>query len=159
MKTPQITLKSLRRRCRERRLQERYQSTLTTDDEPMSELKQGRYWTRQQRKEHLAKAKEYRQRAKFFQRRQKFEEFKDPLTSQLTTEDFNLLNRIFLRQNQEEFQTKPHLAFKYYQQSSMERNKLKRIIQENHFRRISSVSSISQRSNSTYFHPPSTVIL
>jgi hypothetical protein len=35
------------RRCREQRLKEQYQSRLTADDEPTSELKQDRYWTRQ----------------------------------------------------------------------------------------------------------------
>ena len=136
------TMKSVRRRCREQqRLKEQYQSFVTTDDEPMSELKQGRYWTRQQRREHLSKAKQYRQRAKFYQ-----EQRSTPFS---TTNDFNLLNRIFLRENQREFEEKPHLATKFSHQSALERKKLKRILRENYFHRISSQSNFTTLSHST----------
>jgi hypothetical protein len=145
----QWTLKHFRRHCREQRLKEQYQ---TTDDEPMSELKQGRYWTRQQRKEHLAKAKQYRERAKFFQQH--------PITpySDSATEDFNLLNRIFIRENQYELKQKPFLAYKYDQQSSIERNRLKRMIQQHYFNRIKSQSTTTVSISST-IDKPSMIIL
>ncbi len=118
----------------------------------MSELKQGRYWTRQQRKEHLAKAKQYRERAKFYQQH--------AITpySDSATEDFNLLNRIFLRENQHELKLKPFLAYKYGQQSSMERNRLKRMIQQHYFNRIKSQSNTTVSISST-IDQPSMIIL
>lgn len=140
----QLTLKRFRRRCREQRLKE--QQYITTDDEPMSELKQGKYWTRQQRKEHLAKAKQYRQRAKFFQQQQ------SPCTES-AAEDFNLLNRIFLRENQYELQQKPLLAYRYDQQSSIERNRLKRMIQQHYFNRMKSQSTTTVSISSTIDQP------
>ncbi|CAF3743274.1 unnamed protein product [Rotaria sp. Silwood1] len=136
----QSTLKYSRRRYREQYLKEQYQ---TTDDEPMSELKQGRYWTRQQRKEHLVKSRQYRQRAKYFQ-----QSSINPC-SDSTTEDFNLLNRIFLRENQQELKQKPHLAYKYGQQSTIERDRLKRLIQQNYFNRIRSQSTTTVSISST----------
>jgi hypothetical protein len=145
----QWTLKHFRRRCREQRLKEQYQ---TTDDEPMSELKQGRYWTRQQRKEHFTKAKQYRQRAKFFQ------QHSITPNSDSATEDFNLLNRIFLRENQYELNQKPFLAYRYNQQSSIERNRLKRMIQHHYFNRIKSQSTTTVSISST-IDKPSTIIL
>ncbi|CAF4635436.1 unnamed protein product, partial [Rotaria sp. Silwood1] len=128
----QWTLKHFRRRCCEQRLKEQYQ---IIDDEPMSELKQGKYWTGQQRKEHLAKAKQYRQRAKFFQQRLIIP------YSDSATEDFNLLNHIFIQENQQELNEKLYLAYKYGQQSSIERNRLKRMIQQHYFNRIKSQST------------------
>jgi hypothetical protein len=130
-------------------LKEQYQ---TTDDEPMSELKQGRYWTRQQRKQHLAKAKQYRQRAKYFQQ--------CSLTpySDSATEDFNLLNRIFLQENQQELNQKPYLAHKYDQQSSIERNRLKRAIQQHYFNRIKSQSTTTVSISSTINQPPMVIL-
>jgi len=118
----------------------------------MSELKQGKYWTRQQRKEHLAKAKQYRQRAKFFQ------QHSITPCSDSTTEDFNLLNRIFLRENQYELKQKPFLAYKYGQQSLIERNRLKRMIQQHYFNRIKSQSSTTVSISST-IDKPSMIIL
>jgi hypothetical protein len=146
----QWKLKHFRRHCREQRLKELYQ---TTDDEPMSELKQGRYWTRQQRKEHLIKAKQYRQRAKFFQQHSIISPASDS-----ATEDFNLLNRIFLRENEHELKQKPFLAYKYDQQSSMERNRLKRMIQQHYFNRIKS-QSITTVSISSTIDKPLMIIL
>ena len=136
----QWTMKYFRRRCREQRLKEQYQ---TTDDEPMSELKQGKYWTRQQRKEHLIKARQYRQRAKFFQQHSIVP------YSDSATEDFNLLNRIFLRENQYELKDRPFLAHRYQQQSSIERNRLKRMIHPDNFKRIKSPSNTTISISST----------
>ena len=147
----QWTLKHFRRRCREQRLKEQYQ---TTDDEHMSELKQGRYWTRQQRKEHLVKARQYRQRAKFFQQHSLL----PPPYSDSATDDFNLLNRIFLRENQTELKTKPFLAYKYEQQSSIERNRLQRMIQQHYDNRIKSQSNTTIEISST-IDRPSMIIL
>ncbi len=97
--------KQNRRRYREQRLKE----FLTTDDEVMSELKQGRYWTKEQRKEQFQKSKLYKQRNKSIQQYS-------------TTEDFYLLNRIFLRENQQELKEKPYLAIKHQQQSTTDRS-------------------------------------
>ena len=146
-------LKSFRRRCREQRLQERYQSMLTTDDEAMSELKQGRYWTREQRKEHLARAKQVRQRAKEMQQH--------PLKpySDSATDDFNLLNRIFLRENQRELKAKPCLAHRYVKQSSIERNKLKQLIAQHHLKRIQCQSTTTTLSLVSTMDQSSLVVL
>lgn len=145
----QWTLKRFRRRCREQRLKEQY---MTTDDEPMSELKQGKYWTRQQRKEHLAKAREYRQRAKYFQQHSF-----TPCTDS-ATDDYNLLNRIFLRENQSELKQQPHLAYKYDQQSSIERDRLKRMIQQHYLNRMRSQSTTTVSISSTMNQPPMIVL-
>ncbi|XP_016823628.1 E3 ubiquitin-protein ligase PDZRN3 isoform X2 [Cricetulus griseus] len=40
-------------------------SGLTTDDDAMSEMKMGRYWSKEERKQHLVKAKEQRRRREF----------------------------------------------------------------------------------------------
>ena len=136
----QWTMKYFRRRCREQHLREQY---LTTDDEPMSELKQGKYWTREQRKEHLIKARQSRQRAKFFQQHSIVP------CSDSATDDFNLLNRIFLRENHDELKTKPFLAHKYQQQSSMERTRLKRMINEHYLIRMKSPSMTTRSLSST----------
>ena len=48
-------------------------------------------------------------------------------------EDFYLLNRIFLRENQNEFVEKPYLAMKYEQQSFIEKQKLKQFFQNQSF--------------------------
>ncbi|CAF1398555.1 unnamed protein product [Rotaria sordida] len=145
----QWTLKRFRRRCREQRLKEQYQ---TTDDKPMSELKQGKYWTRQQRKEHLAKIKQYRQRAKFFQQRSIIP------YSDSATEDLNLLNRIFIQESQQELNEKLYLAYKYGQQSSIERNRLKRMIQQHYFNRIKSQSTATISISSTINQPPLVIL-
>ncbi|CAF0979491.1 unnamed protein product, partial [Adineta ricciae] len=145
----QWTLKHFRRRYREQRLREQYQ---TTDDEPMSELKQGRYWTRQQRKEHLAKARQYRERAKFFQ------QHSIAPCSDSAAEDFNLLNRIFIRENQQELNQKPYLAYKYGQQSSLERKRLKRMIQQHYCDRIRSQSTTTMSISSTVDQPPMVIL-
>ena len=118
----------------------------------MSELKQGRYWTRQQRKEHLAKAKQYRQRAKFFQ------QCSITPYSDSATEDFNLLNRIFLQENQQELKQQPYLAYKYGQQSSIERNRLKRMLQQHYFSRIKSQSNTTISISSTMNPPPMLIL-
>ncbi|XP_021107211.1 PDZ domain-containing RING finger protein 4 isoform X2 [Heterocephalus glaber] len=43
-------------------------SGMTTDDDTMSELKMGRYWSREERKQHLVRAKEQRRRREFMLR-------------------------------------------------------------------------------------------
>ena len=124
--------KQNRRRYREQRLKE----FLTTDDEVMSELKQGRYWTREQRKQQFQKSKLYKQRNKSIQQYS-------------TTEDFYLLNRIFLRENQKELKEKPYLAIKYQQQSTIEKEKLIQILQEYPIHHPSSSRSTTNRSINT----------
>uniref|UniRef100_A0A672N122 PDZ domain-containing protein n=1 Tax=Sinocyclocheilus grahami TaxID=75366 RepID=A0A672N122_SINGR len=46
----------------------RYHGGMTTDDDAMSEMKMGRYWSKEQRKQHLLRAKEQRRRREFMQR-------------------------------------------------------------------------------------------
>lgn len=41
---------------------------MTTDDDTMSEMKMGRYWSREERKQHLVRAKEQRRRREFMMR-------------------------------------------------------------------------------------------
>ncbi|XP_033619484.1 PDZ domain-containing RING finger protein 4 [Fukomys damarensis] len=43
-------------------------SGMTTDDDTMSEMKMGRYWSREERKQHLVRAKEQRRRREFMLR-------------------------------------------------------------------------------------------
>ncbi|XP_043943380.1 PDZ domain-containing RING finger protein 4 isoform X2 [Protopterus annectens] len=43
-------------------------SGMTTDDDTMSELKMGRYWSKEERKQHLVRAKEQRRRREFMMR-------------------------------------------------------------------------------------------
>ena len=121
-----------RRRYREQRLKE----LITTDDEVMSELKQGRYWTREQRKEQFRRSKQYKQRTKLIEQH----------LNNSTTEDFNLLNRIFLRENEKELKEKAYLAVKYQQQSTLERDKLKEFLQQHPIHHRPSSHSTTNRS-------------
>ncbi|XP_054301110.1 PDZ domain-containing RING finger protein 4 isoform X1 [Pongo pygmaeus] len=43
-------------------------SGMTTDDDTMSEMKMGRYWSKEERKQHLVRAKEQRRRREFMMR-------------------------------------------------------------------------------------------
>ena len=99
--------------------------------------------TRQQRKEHLIKAKQYRERAKYFQ------QYSIIPYSDSATDDFNLLNRIFIRENQYELKQKPFLAYKYGQQSLIEKDRLQRMIQQHHFNRTKSQSTTTVSISST----------
>jgi len=139
--------KQIRRRYREECLKE----LITTDDEIMSEFKQGRYWTKEQRKKQFQRSKQYKQKNRIFQQNSN--------SIHSTTEDFNLLNRIFLRENQKELKQKPYLAVKYEQQSTIEREKLKKIIEKypihHHFK---SQSNTTMSINSTQYYPPTIII-
>jgi hypothetical protein len=110
----------------------------------ISELKQGRYWTRQQRKQQFQRSK---QKKKFIQ-------------TNSPTDDFNLLNRIFLRENHQELKAKPYLAFQYKKQSKIEKQKLKEIIEKypinNHY--LTSQSITNKSINSTQYYS-STIII
>uniref|UniRef100_A0A8C4QWY2 PDZ domain-containing protein n=1 Tax=Eptatretus burgeri TaxID=7764 RepID=A0A8C4QWY2_EPTBU len=63
-----------KRPVRDRLLRERAmkiqeeRSGMTTDDDALSELKMGRYWPKEQRKQHLSHAREQRRRREFMQR-------------------------------------------------------------------------------------------
>ena len=48
--------------------EERSGGGTTTDDDAMSEMKMGRYWSKEERKQHLVRAKEQRRRREFMQR-------------------------------------------------------------------------------------------
>ncbi|XP_004702489.1 E3 ubiquitin-protein ligase PDZRN3 isoform X2 [Echinops telfairi] len=65
--TRYITKRPVRDRLlRERALKIREErSGMTTDDDAISELKMGRYWSKEERKQHLVKAKEQRRRREF----------------------------------------------------------------------------------------------
>uniref|UniRef100_A0A8C6HHF9 PDZ domain containing RING finger 4 n=1 Tax=Mus spicilegus TaxID=10103 RepID=A0A8C6HHF9_MUSSI len=63
-----------KRPVRDRLLKERAlkikeeRSGMTTDDDTMSEMKMGRYWSKEERKQHLVRAKEQRRRREFMMR-------------------------------------------------------------------------------------------
>ncbi|XP_076984802.1 E3 ubiquitin-protein ligase PDZRN3 isoform X3 [Tamandua tetradactyla] len=65
--TRYITKRPVRDRLlRERALKIREErSGMTTDDDAISEMKMGRYWSREERKQHLVRAKEQRRRREF----------------------------------------------------------------------------------------------
>ncbi|XP_027787741.2 E3 ubiquitin-protein ligase PDZRN3 [Marmota flaviventris] len=65
--TRYITKRPVRDRLlRERALKIREErSGMTTDDDNLSEMKMGRYWSKEERKQHLVKAKEQRRRREF----------------------------------------------------------------------------------------------
>uniref|UniRef100_A0A3Q2GWV7 E3 ubiquitin-protein ligase PDZRN3 n=1 Tax=Equus caballus TaxID=9796 RepID=A0A3Q2GWV7_HORSE len=65
--TRYITKRPVRDRLlRERALKIREErSGMTTDDDAMSELKMGRYWSKEERKQHVVKAREQRRRREF----------------------------------------------------------------------------------------------
>jgi hypothetical protein len=115
----------------------------------MSEFKQGRYWTKEQRKKQFQRSKEYKQRIRSFQK----------YSINSTTEDFNLLNRIFLRENKQELKQKPYLAVKYQQQSNIEKEKLKQIIEKYPLHHHLRSQSTTTMSINTTRHHPSTIII
>uniref|UniRef100_A0A8C6UPI8 PDZ domain containing ring finger 4 n=1 Tax=Neogobius melanostomus TaxID=47308 RepID=A0A8C6UPI8_9GOBI len=50
------------------KIKEERSGGMTTDDDAISEMKMGRYWSKEERKQHLVRAKEQRQRREFMQR-------------------------------------------------------------------------------------------
>ncbi|CAB1322766.1 unnamed protein product [Coregonus sp. 'balchen'] len=50
------------------KIKEERSGGMTTDDDAMSEMKMGRYWSKEERKQHLVRAKEHRRRREFMQR-------------------------------------------------------------------------------------------
>ncbi|XP_023811429.1 PDZ domain-containing RING finger protein 4 [Oryzias latipes] len=50
------------------KIKEERSGGMTTDDDAMSEMKMGRYWSKEERKQHLVRAKEQRRRREFMQR-------------------------------------------------------------------------------------------
>ncbi|XP_023038598.1 PDZ domain-containing RING finger protein 4 isoform X1 [Piliocolobus tephrosceles] len=68
--TRYITKRPVRDRIlRERALKiKEERSGMTTDDDTMSEMKMGRYWSKEERKQHLLRAKEQRRRREFMMR-------------------------------------------------------------------------------------------
>ncbi|XP_006001460.1 PDZ domain-containing RING finger protein 4 isoform X2 [Latimeria chalumnae] len=68
--TRYITKRPVRDRIlKERALKIREErSGMTTDDDTMSEMKMGRYWSKEERKQHLVRAKEQRRRREFMMR-------------------------------------------------------------------------------------------
>ncbi|XP_016108335.1 PDZ domain-containing RING finger protein 4-like [Sinocyclocheilus grahami] len=69
--TRYITKRPVRDRLlRERalKIKEERSGGMTTDDDAMSEMKMGRYWSKEERKQHLLRAKEQRRRREFMQR-------------------------------------------------------------------------------------------
>ncbi|CAK6950883.1 PDZ domain-containing RING finger protein 4-like [Scomber scombrus] len=50
------------------KIKEERSGGMTTDDDAMSEMKMGRYWSKEERKQHLLRAKEQRKRREFMQR-------------------------------------------------------------------------------------------
>ncbi|CAM4733634.1 unnamed protein product [Leuciscus chuanchicus] len=69
--TRYITKRPVRDRLlRERalKIKEERSGGMTTDDDAMSEMKMGRYWSKEERKQHLLRAKEQRRRREYMQR-------------------------------------------------------------------------------------------
>uniref|UniRef100_A0A8C6WI56 PDZ domain containing ring finger 4 n=1 Tax=Neogobius melanostomus TaxID=47308 RepID=A0A8C6WI56_9GOBI len=50
------------------RIREERSGGMTTDDDAISELKMGRYWSKEERKQHLARAREQRKRREYMQK-------------------------------------------------------------------------------------------
>ncbi|KAM3869690.1 PDZ domain-containing RING finger protein 4 [Diretmus argenteus] len=50
------------------KIKEERSGGMTTDDDAMSEMKMGKYWSKEERKQHLVRAKEQRRRREFMQR-------------------------------------------------------------------------------------------
>ncbi|KAM9705161.1 PDZ domain-containing RING finger protein 4 [Menidia menidia] len=50
------------------RIREERSGGMTTDDDTISEMKMGRYWSKEERKQHLARAREQRKRREFMQK-------------------------------------------------------------------------------------------
>ncbi|XP_068169215.1 PDZ domain-containing RING finger protein 4-like [Antennarius striatus] len=50
------------------KIKEERSGGMTTDDDAMSEMKMGRYWSKEERKQHLVRAKEQKKRREFMQR-------------------------------------------------------------------------------------------
>ncbi|CAF0850261.1 unnamed protein product [Adineta ricciae] len=141
--------KLIRRRYRERRLKEDNHSLITTTTDE-DEFKQGRYWTRKQRREQFQKCKQNKQK----------DLLKKNHSLKRTTDDFNLLNRIFLRENQQELQEKPYLAVQFSKQTNIERQKLKEFIQQNPVKQShkTSLSTTTASINSSHYHSSSIII-
>uniref|UniRef100_A0A673KZG9 PDZ domain-containing protein n=1 Tax=Sinocyclocheilus rhinocerous TaxID=307959 RepID=A0A673KZG9_9TELE len=82
--TRYITKRPVRDRLlRERalKIKEERSGGMTTDDEAMSEMKMGRYWSKEERKQHLLRAKEQRRRREFMQRSRLESLRENPLSS------------------------------------------------------------------------------
>uniref|UniRef100_A0A8C1WA16 PDZ domain-containing protein n=1 Tax=Cyprinus carpio TaxID=7962 RepID=A0A8C1WA16_CYPCA len=82
--TRYITKRPVRDRLlRERalKIKEERSGGMTTDDDAMSEMKMGRYWSKEQRKQHLLRAKEQRRRREFMQRSRLESLRENPLSS------------------------------------------------------------------------------
>ncbi|CAF0935009.1 unnamed protein product, partial [Didymodactylos carnosus] len=112
-------------RAREKRILE--ERCLTTDEEYMSELKTGKYWTKNERKRHLQQAKEYRQRQKFMMKSSKLLASSRTSLSTTTTreDDYDLLTRIFLRTNAgEQMKENSNLFQTFCQQHEIEKQNL-----------------------------------
>ncbi|CAF3689393.1 unnamed protein product [Rotaria sordida] len=108
--------KTNRRRYRKKNIKEKTQLLIRPDNDLINKLKYDRYSTINQ----FQRSKINKQRFDFFQ--------ENSLNS--LTEDFNLLNRIFLYENKQELKEKPYLAIKYQQESINEKEKLKKILQQ-----------------------------
>ena len=79
--------------------------------------------------------------------------------SHISSSDFHLLNRIFLRENHRELQEKPELAVQYERQSELEREKLERLLEEHpRLRQWTSTSNTSPSLLSTLDHSSSILL-
>ncbi|CAF3617010.1 unnamed protein product [Rotaria sp. Silwood1] len=92
---------------------------ITTNDDTISQLKQNPYLIKEQRKKQFQRSKISKERFGL----------QENLINSIT-EDFNLLNRIFLHENEQELKEKPYLAIKYQQESISEKEKLEKILQQ-----------------------------
>ncbi|CAF0871468.1 unnamed protein product [Rotaria sp. Silwood1] len=111
--------KNNRRRYRKPNLKEKNPLLITTNDDTISQLKQNPYLIKEQRKKQFQRSKISKERFGL----------QENLINSIT-EDFNLLNRIFLHENEQELKEKPYLAIKYQQESISEKEKLEKILQQ-----------------------------
>lgn len=78
---------------------------------------------------------------------------------QTIEEDFYLLNRIFLRENQNELVKKPFLAMKYQQQSNIQKQLLKDCFQKSSFNHsLTSNSTTNLSAHTSTIHSPNIFI-
>ncbi|CAF4253042.1 unnamed protein product [Rotaria socialis] len=102
-------------------IKEKTRLFIRKDDRSISLLKQSRYSIKAQRR------RKQHQRSNIYEKQTNFSQ--ENLIESIT-EDYNLLNRIFLHENQQELKEKPYLAIKYQQESISEKEKLKTILQQ-----------------------------
>ncbi|CAF0805948.1 unnamed protein product [Rotaria sordida] len=90
--------------------------------------------------------------------KERFDFFQENLLNSIT-EDFYLLNRIFLYENHQELKQKPYLAIKYQQESIIKKEKLEKFLQQYRINpNLTFQSTQNGRINSTEDNPLTIII-